>query len=338
MEDRKTNTVSLAEIDTLGREGLIARDQYLDAVYYCRDNDRWVRWAVWALLALGTGHLLAGTVFFFAYNWESLSPMAKFGILQGGIIICAAAALIVKLDRPPGQALLIAATVLVGTLHAVIGQVYQTGADFYGLFMIWALLIIPWVFASRSAVHWLIWLVLVFLTIGLYGNQVLIQTDALSRVELNCMMSAAAALVLLFREWAVLSGRTWLAPQWTRALPAFALLAFIFVSTVGYIVTWHSEVIAPFAFTIMAVVLATVYRRVLPDLRVIAICVGFVALILMAIGGRFLHEVIGFDFGNSGQMIIVVTLLVLWCAGLTTGSLKLLIALRRELESGDSNE
>jgi uncharacterized membrane protein len=338
MEDRKTNTVSLAEVDTLGREGLIASDQYLDAVYYCRDDDRWTRWALWALLALGTGHLLSGIVFFFAYNWDSLSPMTKFGILQSGIIICAVAALIVKLDRPAGQVLLIAATVLVGTLHAVIGQVYQTGADFYGLFMIWALLVIPWVFASRSAVHWFVWLVLVFLTIGRYGNQVLIPIDTLSRVELNCVMSAAAALVLLLREWAVLSGKTWLAPQWTRALPAFALLAFIFISTIGYIVTWHSEIIAPLAFAIMAVVLAAIYRSMLPDLRVIAICVGFATLILMAVGGRVLHEVIGFDFDNSGQMIFVVALLVLWCAGLTTGSLKLLIALRRELENGDSNE
>ena len=46
---------------------------------------------------------------------------------------------------------LIAASVLVGVLLAVIGQVYHTGADAYSLFAAWTLLILPWTLASRSA-------------------------------------------------------------------------------------------------------------------------------------------------------------------------------------------
>ena len=98
---------------------------------------------------------MAGVVFFFAYNWNSLTPVAKFAILQGGILTTALTALIVRLDRIAGQMLLIATTVLVGTLLAVIGQVYQAGANAYELFTLWALLTVPLVVASRSATHWL---------------------------------------------------------------------------------------------------------------------------------------------------------------------------------------
>ena len=49
--------------------------------------------------------------------------------------IAAVGALLVGLDRAFGQVLLIAASVLTGVLLAVIGQVYQTGADVFELFV-----------------------------------------------------------------------------------------------------------------------------------------------------------------------------------------------------------
>ena len=63
----------------------------------------------------------------------------------------AGGALLAGLDRAFGQVLLIAGSVLTGVLLAVIGQAYQTGADVFELFVAWAVLILPWVFVSRSA-------------------------------------------------------------------------------------------------------------------------------------------------------------------------------------------
>jgi uncharacterized membrane protein len=44
----------------------------------------------------------------------------------------------------------------VGVLQAVFGQIYETGADSYVLFLIWALLIIGWVAIGGYAPLWLL--------------------------------------------------------------------------------------------------------------------------------------------------------------------------------------
>ena len=53
------------------------------------------------------------------------------------------------------------------------GQVYQTGADPYSLFLTWALLILPWAVIGRQAGIWLLLQVLLNLTVIMYYTQVL---------------------------------------------------------------------------------------------------------------------------------------------------------------------
>lgn len=338
MNERQAESVGLAEVNALRREGVVSVDQYLDAVYFCRESDYWARWALRALLALGAGHLLAGIVFFFAYNWDDLAPMAKFAILQGGIVVSVVAALIVKTDRLAGQVLLIAATVLVGTLLAVIGQVYQTGADAYHLFLLWTLLVFPWVLASRSAAHWLIWLVIAYTAANLYAYQVLIPDERVTPAELNCALSVAFACVLLAREAAVSAGMQWLHPRWTRAVPAVAALFVVFWSAVTNVLGWDGELLATLTFLILLGGMAAVYSRLLPDFSVVAICTGFGALFLMAVGGRILIETLGFDMKSVGATIISLLLLVLWCSALTTAALKFLALVRGKLANGDDDD
>jgi uncharacterized membrane protein len=178
---------------------------------------------------LGVAHLLAGIVFFFAYNWDDLTPFAKFAILQSGIIISVVAAMFAKLERLVGQVLLIAGSVLVGGLFAVIGQVYQTGADAFDLFATWAILIVPWVVASRSATHWFVWLVIVYVAFNLFAFQVLMPVGTLSAAELSCLLALATTTFLAMRELAVRAGAVWLEAGWTRRVLALAALAMVFV-------------------------------------------------------------------------------------------------------------
>ena len=46
---------------------------------------------------------------------------------------------------------------LVGGLLALIGQTYQTGADPWQLFALWALLALPWCLGARSDMLWAPW-------------------------------------------------------------------------------------------------------------------------------------------------------------------------------------
>jgi uncharacterized membrane protein len=338
VNERQAESVGLAEVNALRREGLVSVDQYLDAVYFCRDPDYWARWALRALLALGAAHLLAGVIFFFAYNWDDLTPIAKFAILQGGIVLSVVLALIVKPDRPVGQVLLIAATVLVGALLAVIGQVYQTGADAYSLFVAWMLLVLPWVLASRSATHWLIWLVIAYAAANLYAYQALFLDVHLNPTKFNCVQSVAFAVVLFARETASLAGMQWLDARWTRAVPAIATLLVVFSSALSNVLGWEGELLATVTFLVLLAGMSVIYSRVLPDFSVVAICTGFGALFLMAVGGRILIETLGFDISSTGKTIISLLLLVLWCSALTTAAVKFLVMIRSKLANGDAND
>ena len=74
------------------RAGLLAPARYLEAVGAVRDDGFWHRWGQAALLALAVGQVLAGIVFFFAFNWADLPPFAKLGAIQAGIALCVAGA------------------------------------------------------------------------------------------------------------------------------------------------------------------------------------------------------------------------------------------------------
>jgi len=119
----------------------------------------WRRWLDMALMALGTALLCAGVIVFFAFNWQDLHKFSKFGLLAGALTLLAAFAWLRPAGDTAGRAALCGAQVVAGVLLAVIGQTYQTGADAWQLFALWALLAVPWALAARAAPHW--WLVIV---------------------------------------------------------------------------------------------------------------------------------------------------------------------------------
>ncbi|WP_439668303.1 putative membrane protein [Cupriavidus necator] len=119
----------------------------------------WRRWLDTALMALGTALLCAGVIVFFAFNWQDLHKFSKFGLLAGALTLLAAFAWLRPAGDTAGRAALGGAQVVAGVLLAVIGQTYQTGADAWQLFALWALLAVPWALAACAAPHW--WLVIV---------------------------------------------------------------------------------------------------------------------------------------------------------------------------------
>ena len=103
------------------------------------------------LLLFGSALVLAGIIFFFAYNWAAMGKFLKFGLIEAGIIVCIVASHLRGRTDLSGKVLLLSGAVLVGVLLAVYGQIYQTGADAYGLFICWAVLIFGWVIISEFA-------------------------------------------------------------------------------------------------------------------------------------------------------------------------------------------
>lgn len=119
----------------------------------------WLAQTRWALLTLGIALLGAALVFFFAYNWQDMHRYSKLGLAAGSLIACSVWALLCTPASRPWQSALFGASLCCGALFALIGQIYQTGADPWQLFFAWGLLITPFVVVARSALCWLLWLV-----------------------------------------------------------------------------------------------------------------------------------------------------------------------------------
>ena len=116
-----------------------------------------------AVLAAALGGL--GVVMWIAANWETLGRMGRFGLLE---ILVLAAGLGAAL-RPAARAPLgLLALLGIGALFAYFGQTYQTGADPWQLFALWAALALPLCFGARSDVLWAPWSVVVLTAIALW--------------------------------------------------------------------------------------------------------------------------------------------------------------------------
>ena len=97
-----------------------------------------------------------------AYNWEDLHRFARIALVATAFLVpCALAAVRGKtLPDALQQALYLAAMLAAGGLFALIGQIYQTGADTWQLFALWAALTLPLALIARTRLCWLLWFVL----------------------------------------------------------------------------------------------------------------------------------------------------------------------------------
>ncbi len=158
----------------LVRRGGVAREQRAQAARLAGVYPTLAQWRVFAdraLLLLGVLAMAASLSFFIAYNWAELGRVGKFVLVQLALFAAVLAGLRLGPARLPGRVSLLAASILVGVMLALFGQTYQSGADPWQLFFVWAVLITPWVWVSRFALHGLLWLGLLNLALILAHDQ-----------------------------------------------------------------------------------------------------------------------------------------------------------------------
>ena len=125
------------------------------------DAKAWMRFLQIFTLTLGSGLMLAGIIFFFAYNWEHMHRFVKMGISVSLILAVFAVTMMVKMSDFTRKITVSVLCGLVGVFWAIFGQVYQTKADSYVFFLTWALCILAWVFIADFYPLWAIFIALV---------------------------------------------------------------------------------------------------------------------------------------------------------------------------------
>lgn len=212
-------SIDETHLPLLAEHGLIGEGRYLPALECFRDSSFWNGWAMKALFALATGHILAGIIFFFAHNWFGLPDLAKFGIVGGGIAISLLGWMALRLDGIMAQALGITATVLVGVMFAVFGQVYQTPALIHTPFVLWAFMTLPFAAMSRNVAHWAVWLVIAVVAVFAYASTGLRIVGNEFGADVFIIGAAAVTLLALAAYDGVLAGkRSWAQGDWFRVL------------------------------------------------------------------------------------------------------------------------
>ncbi|MDR0996159.1 MAG: DUF4401 domain-containing protein, partial [Zoogloeaceae bacterium] len=189
-------------------------------------------WRALLTALCGTGGVLllvSALIFFFAWNWAALPRLTKLSLADAAFLLCcltAAAACFVRQGQGGGlwRTALFGACLCAGAWFALIGQLYQTGADVWQLFALWALFTLPLTLLSRSTATAILWLLIANLALfiaPLWSGE-LPAGDAYWR-EITARQMVFNLLMLTLLE---IGGPRWLAVprRWPQRLVVFLAL------------------------------------------------------------------------------------------------------------------
>ena len=299
-------------IRKLHQDGLLSEVAFDTARSLLRPASVWLAWARRMLLFFGSTLVLAGVIFFFAYNWAEMGRFLKFLLIEAGIVACIFAASLRGFSRPSGKVLLLSASVLVGVLLAVYGQTYQTGADAYELFVGSAVLIFGWVLVSEFAALWMVWIILLNAGAILYWQQVGHPSHSIPYGLLCLAIAIFNSIALALYEVGTYYRVKWLSGRWFRSILFTGILVALSIPTLHVI--WNPEsierttVFAASGWGVAAVLGYVCYRFKLHDMIPIALVVSNVCLMLLVLIAKGLFTETS---GNEAGLFLLFSLIIL---------------------------
>ncbi len=220
------------------------------------------------IFLLAFSFIIASIIFFFAFNWQAIPDFVKLAGIEILFILGAVGAMRYGLQSTLGKLALTFASLLVGVFFAVFGQIYQTGADSYTLFLLWSLAITPFVIISNFSTLWIILLILLNTTLGLMWNTLFWQVQHNEQIFLSIFMACNGS-VLFLRE-IFLRKFTWLQNYATRIIPYICTLgALVSQIIIGITDTFFSSFTFSGIFCLL--LLLFMYRHKYKDILLCAI-------------------------------------------------------------------
>ncbi len=232
-------------------------------------------WIRHRFLALGITLVLSGCLYLTAFNWVYMPAWLKLGLPQLALISCCGGLLVSSLSSLSGRALAFSCVIFIGLCLAVYGQVYQTGADAYQLFLTWALFVLPWLRVRQAGIAVLFW-ILLQLSWWLWSQQQFLLMWPDSWFVAVSLLSTC--VLLLYISWVNL---LWLNKAWVRwfLLLPILLLGFSYfwlelLNQSGYLM----QCLAP-GFTLL---LLRFYQSSRPWFSGVASCLLFLCLLVVS--------------------------------------------------------
>lgn len=226
------------------------------------------------LMAAGVLAIVAGVIFFLAFNWDEMGRFGKFALVEGLLVLAVVVYLVWARRRSHWlrATLLLAIALLVGGTLALLGQTYQSGADTWELFALWALLITPLVLVGQTSGLWLLWGGLWNLAMWLYLDAVGLQGWVESLIGGVSLPFVGLNLLLgLVGEMLALGGRRCSYPPFLHnrfAAQMFMGVLMVCLTALAFAALFDSRVslIWLAGYGLVSMVLAFCYRWLLFDL------------------------------------------------------------------------
>ncbi len=317
-----------SQLLALIEEGVIPEEKIGDALRAAQvtpDGARWREFLDRFLLSLGGLSIAVAAIFFIAFNWGEIGRFGKFGLVEGLIILAIFFYCRSCEQSFVGKVSLLVATIFLGVLLALFGQTYQTGADPWQLFFSWTLLMIPWVVIGRFPALWLVWIALVNVSIFLYcdtfrGTFWLLFDTEVSNLWLPFFCNTLALIVWEFSARIL----PWLAERWAIRLIAVSSGVPLTILVFNTIFSYGEGSILPWlVWAGWIAVMYAVYRRIKPDLFMLAGCCLSGILVAMSFFSKILFDNVS---------VVGMLFLALLAVGMGGGSAFWLKKVHREMQ------
>lgn len=277
-----------------------------------------------ALIGLAGALAGLGLIFAIAANWDELSRATQFALLQAAVIVGAAGVIAVpRLRMPLGLWCLLAT----GGLLAFFGQTYQTGADAWQLFALWAALSLPLAAGVRADAVWSVWVLVATAAISLWmvahtGHRWRAEPGDLTVQLIGWALALGLVWVLGSRF-----GRRWGTGIWARRTAA--CLALLLVTSTAAAALFGEHPTAHVLLALLALGAAAWSASRPAAFELFTLSAAALGLNVVLVGGlaRLL-----FDGPSSGDGIDRFLLIGLIAAGLMAGTVSTVLRLSRAAE------
>ncbi|KGH51509.1 MULTISPECIES: DUF2157 domain-containing protein [Acinetobacter] len=243
------------------------------------------------LKILGLALITVSLLYLMAANWWMLPDPVQLAIPMLILLCSATASIYFDQQEWVRQSLDTVSGLMLGLSLAMIGQIYQTGADSYLLFLLWSALLLPWLYRSNIGIFVML-CVVSQLTLYLYFKQSFWMGRAEGLYLLGLNLLTALSFAYAMRYYALLR---------------FLFIAFVIVISISSMMQFihHSKLIYLASSVVLPTGAAFYFYRKHQALEVILLIAGLAASVSL-----WVFELVENQLTNSATGLFVLAVLI----------------------------
>lgn len=258
------------------------------------------------LKILGLALITVSLLYLMAANWWMLPDPVQLAIPMLILLCSATASIYFDQQEWVRQSLDTVSGLMLGLSLAMIGQIYQTGADSYQLFLLWALLLLPWLYRPNIGIFAL-FCVVSQLALYFYFKQSfwLVRAETLYLLGLNLL--TGLSMIYALRYYPVLR---YLFIAVVVLISVVSMFRFVDSDSIWYLA---SVLVLPILFSVY---FYTRKQQLETSLLVAGLALSF-SVLIFDLTQQYLHD-------SAAGLLILALLIFSWFAAITGLLIKLL--------------